>query len=147
LKSFWMRKAVVPLVIACAGLQMAPGPALLTSALILWHTTDHAHAVSLVAEEGHVDLVLSHEGRGDRDRAPAEHHGERAASTSGSDHVFHLRVDATRTAPRPAGVALAPALATAVAILPASAPQWIPIPSLDPRSRSSDSLRTVVLRL
>jgi len=143
-----MRKAVVSLVLVCAVLQTAPGPALLASALILGHGTDHDHAVSLVAEEGHVHLILSHEERADRDRAPAGHHGEPTRSSSRSDHVFHLRdADATSTAPRPAGVLQAPAVVTAVAILPTPAAQWAPLPSLDPRSRSSDLLRTVVLRL
>lgn len=142
-----MRKVVVAL--ACAAAQVAPGAALLSSALTLGlHASDHAHSVSLVADGGHVQLVLSHEERGHRDGAAGRHHDEQASSISETDHVFRLTDDgAASTATRRAGVAPAPAVATAVPVLPAPSPQWVLRASLEPRARSSDSLGTVVLRL
>jgi len=137
---------VIALALACAGAQVAPGAALLASALAL-HASDHAHSVSVVADEGHVHLVLSHDRRGHRDRASAGHHDERATATSERNHVFHFTdEDAAKTARR-AGVAPALAAVTAVAVMPGPTPLWVLLPSLEPRARSSGSLRTVVLRL
>lgn len=150
MKSPCRRNLVVPLALACAGLQLAPESVLLASALTLGlHASDHAHAISLVAEEGHVHLVFSHDGRGDPDHGVAEHHGDPAAtSTSERDHVFHLaNDDGANTTSRRAGATTATAAATALAVLPAPALVWVPRRSPEPRARSSDLLRTVVLRL
>lgn len=149
MKSFWTRKLVVPLVLACAGTQVAPGAALRASALTLGlHESDHAHSVSLVAEEGHLHLVLSHDERGGQDPGGARHHGDPATSTSERDHVFKLTDDdAANTRPRRASFAPALAIATAVGVLRAPTPLWIVRSSPEPRARSSDFLRTVVLRL
>jgi len=142
-----MRKLAVPLALACAGTHGASGSALLASTLTL-HASDHAHSVSLVPDEGHLDLVLSHDERGGHDQRVAWHHGDPAASASERDHVLHLTDDDTaNTTPRRAGLAAVPAAATAVAMLPAPTLLWVRHRSPDPRARSSDFLRTVVLRL
>jgi hypothetical protein len=146
-RSSWLRTCIVSLVLA-AGLQIAPGQTLLAGVLLLEHATDHAHTVSLVPEEGHVHLVLSHERPGDEDRAPAEHHNATTQSASEGDHVVHIGdLRATSTPPRPSGVPPTPTITTAVAMLSAPAARLPLLPSLDPHSRSSDALRTVILRL
>lgn len=155
-----MRNAVVALALTCAAVQVAPVSARLAGALSLGlHATAHSHSASLVVDEGHVDVVLSHEaheaheerGHGERDprgRTLAVQHRERATSSSETDHVFHLVADdATGTAPRPAGLAPTPAVARADAISSASTPQRVLFRAPGPRSRSSDALRTIVLRL
>jgi len=149
-KSPCIRNLVVPLALACAGLQLAPESVLLASALTLaLDASDHAHSISLFADEGHVDLVLSHEELGGHHPGGAHHHGDPRSATSERDHVFHLTTadDAANTMSRRAGLAAGPALATAIAVLPAPTRLWAPRPSPDPRARSSDFLRTVVLRL
>jgi hypothetical protein len=149
-KTFWMRTLVVSLVLACAGLQLAPESVLRAIALTLsLDASDHAHSISLFADGGHVDLVLSHEELGGHHPGGAHHHGDPTSATSERDHVFHLTTadDAANTMSRRAGLAASPALATAIAVLPAPATLWLLHHSLEPRARSSDSLRTVVLRL
>ena len=131
--------------IACAAAQVAAGPALLASAITLGiQIAGHAHSVSLVPGAGHVDLVLAHAEEHHPDRTAR--HDDLAASASGHSHVFHLAGDDTAgTAPRRASV---PA---ATAVAPVALPMWSsPIPAragLEPRARSSDSLRASVLRL
>jgi hypothetical protein len=50
-----MRVAAVALALACAAGQVAPGSALLASALALGlHASDHAHSAALVADLGHI---------------------------------------------------------------------------------------------
>ena len=150
MKSPCIRNLVVPLALACAGLQLAPESVLLASALTLaLDASDHAHSISLFADGGHVDLVLSHEDLGGHHPGNAHHHGDPTSATSERDHVFHLTTagDAANTMLRRAGLAPSPALATAIAVLPAPATLWLLHHSLEPRARSSDSLRTVVLRL
>lgn len=135
--------------LACVGAQILPGSALHASALTVGlHASGHAHSVALVAEEGHLHLVLSHDERGDQDQGGARHQSDRATSTSERDHVFELTADdAANTRLRRASYDPAPAIAMAVEVLPAHTPRWVLHHSLEPRTRSSDSLRTVVLRL
>jgi hypothetical protein len=141
-----MRKAVASLALACAGLQVAPAPALLATVLMFVHADGHGHTVSLVAAEGHAHVVLSHGEH--EDQAPATHHSGPISSSSESDHVFDLMdADATTTAPRRGSVSPAAAIATPLGILPLPAPPWVRLSSPIPRSVSSDLLRTVVLRL
>lgn len=144
-----MRKLVLPLVLACAGAQVAPGGALLASALTLGlHASDHAHSVALVPDEGSLQVVLSHDERDRQIPGAAWHPGDPGTSASGGDHVLQLTdVDDAATGPRRASLPPAPAVAAAVAAPPAPTPMWVPRPSPQPRARSSDSLRTVVLRL
>lgn len=144
-----MRKLVLPLVLACAGAQVAPGGALLASALTLGlHASDHAHSVALVADAGHLHLFLSHDERGRQDAGGASHPDDRATSAPERDHVVHLEDGESATpAARRAAPAPAPPVATVVAVLPVPTPMWVPLPSPQPRARSSDSLRTIVLRI
>ncbi len=149
MKPSWVRKLVLLVVLACAWAQVAPGGMLLASSLALGlHASDHAHSVALVADAGHLHLVLSHDEQTRQDAGGASHHGDRATSAPERDHVVHLTAgDDAATATRRAGLAPAPAVATAVAVLPAPTPMWVLRPSPQPRARSSDSLRTIVLRL
>lgn len=149
MKSSWVRKRVLPFVLACAGAQVAPGGMLLASALALGlHASDHVHSFALVADAGHLHLVLSHDERSHQDAGDARHHGDPATSAPERNHVVRLTDgDDAATASRRAGLSPAPAVATAVAALPAPAPMWVPCSSPQPRARSSDSLRTIVLRL
>jgi len=146
-KSSWIRKLVVPLALAWIGAQSAPGSALLASALTFGlEANGHAHSVSLVADEGHLHLVLSHDRRGGRDQGAA-HDGDLAISTTQGEHVLHLTGDDAASSPsRRAGVAPAPAART-LAVLTGPAPRWVLRPSTQPRARGSESLRTVFLRL
>jgi hypothetical protein len=146
-KSRWVRKLVVPLVLAWIGAQSAPGSALLASALTFGlEANGHAHSVSLVADEGHLHLVLSHDPRGGREQG-AEHDGDLAISTAEGEHVLHLTGDDPASSPsRRAGFAPAPA-ATTLAVVTGPAPRWLLRPSPQPRARGSESLRTVFLRL
>jgi hypothetical protein len=142
-----MRKLTVLLALACAGTQIAAGSALLMSTLALgFHASDHRHSVSLVADEGHLHLVLSHDERGGQDPGGAWHHGDPTTSVSKGDHVVHLEDNDGVNTIRRADLAV-PAAAPAVAMLPALSPRSVPHRSPEPRARSSDLLRTVVLRL
>jgi hypothetical protein len=147
--STWTRRVVVALALVCAGAQIAPGTALFASALTLGlHASEHAHSVSLSADEGHVHLVLSHDQAGTEILADTHHRGDRALSTSGRDHVLHVSDDGAATAgPRRAGVAPAPPVATSLAVLAAPSSLWVRSLLLEPCARSSDRLRTVVLQL
>jgi uncharacterized protein involved in copper resistance len=142
-----MRALVIPLALACAGTQVAPGSALLARLLALGiHGGDHAHAVALVADQGHLHLVLSHVERGDHAHGGGPHHDHRQTSPSETDHVLHIAGDeAANTTPRRADIP--PASAVAVAALPSPVPVWVVRPSHEPHARSSDPLRAVVLRL
>ena len=144
-----MRKLVIPLVLACAGAQVAPGSALLARLLTLGiHRGDHAHAVALVADQGHLHLVLSHGERGGHAHGGAPKHDDRQTSPSETDHVFHVAGDdAANRTPRRADISPASPLAVAVSALPTPVPVWVLRPSPEPHARSSDPLRTVVLRL
>jgi hypothetical protein len=145
-KSSWIRKLVVPLVLAWIGAQSAPGSALLASALTFGlQANAHAHSVSLVADEGRLHLVLSHDQRGGHDRA---HDGDLAISTSQGEHVLHLTGDDAASSPsRRVGLAPAPAATALAVLIGPAAPRWILRPSPRPRARGSESLRTVFLRL
>ena len=144
-----MRTLVLSLVLACAGAQLAPGSALLAS--LLTHGSqlgDHSHAVALVTDHGHHDLVLSHVESGGRALGDAPEHEHRPAGPSGTDHVIHITGDdASNPPPRRAANGAVATLAVAVAVLPAPVPVWAPRPSPEARAHGSDPLRTVVLRL
>lgn len=144
-----MRKLVLPLALACAGLQVAPGSALLAGLLALGiHRGDHAHAVAIVADQGHLHLVLSHGETGDHEHARAPQHDHRQTSPSETDHVLHIAGDdATNTTPRRVDTPPASPPAVVLAALPSAVPAWVVRLSPDAHARSSDPLRTVVLRL
>jgi hypothetical protein len=137
----------VLLVLACAGAQPAAGAALLASALTLWfHRAHHPHAVSVVAEDGHLHLVLSHGEGSSRDHGRVPQPDDSRSSFSEGDHVFRFG-DAAGTAPRRAALDPAPPLAMVVATPPAPAARCVLRSPPEPRPRGVDFLRTVVLRL
>ena len=142
-----MRRLAALLTLVCAATQPAAGSALLASALTLGlHGSPHAHSVSIVAEEGHLHLVLSHDEGAHRDRGRAlNHYGPSFAE---SDHVFHMTgEDAAGVSPRRAALDQTPPLSMVVALPSAPMPTWDGRPSPELRVRSSDLLRTVALRL
>src|SRR5262245_32210279 len=152
-----IRTLILSLALACVGMQVAPGSAFLAGLLAHEiHGGDHTHAVALVADQGHLHVVLSHdqtsgEGHGDaprHDDRPTSGAGKDHASPSRSekDHVFHVAsADASNTPPRRSD--LRPASAVAVAALPALAPTWFPRVWPEPRAHDAVRLRTIVLRL
>lgn len=148
MKPSWIRNLAVPFALACAAMQVVPGSAFLASALTLgFAASHHRHSVSLVAGEGHLHLVLSHEERADRHPEVAHHHGDPAVSASEGNHVFHLTdVEASNTTPRRTALAPAPIAIITVAWLPAPSRRSVG-PRPEPRARSSDFLRTIVLRI
>lgn len=134
--------------LACACAQAVSGAPLLVSALWLGlHPGDHAHAFALRVDAGHVDLVLSHAGSEAHDHRGAPHVEDASRSFSQSDHVFHIAGgDGASTTPRRDGLAALPALASAAELPFAPASQRVLRASLEPRARSSDHRRAVVLR-
>jgi len=61
----------------------------------------HAHSVSVLADAGHVDLVLSHDERHDHDHGALQHREDLPPSLAEGDHVVHLAgADAIGAAPR-----------------------------------------------
>ena len=140
------RKLFVLLMLACAGAQTATGSALLATALTLGlHGSHHAHSVAVVAAEGHLHLVLSHDAGAEHDHDAFPHPGVSLTSFSEGDHVFDLEETATAT-PRRAGLDPAPPLAMVVTTPAAPAPPWVVHSPPEPRARGVDH-RTVVLRL
>jgi hypothetical protein len=139
------------LMLACAALQPAVGSAVLASALTLaLHGSDHAHSLALVVDEGHLDLVLAHDGGGDHphDHDGAPHSGAPHASPVDDDHVFHVAVDeAAGASSRKLSADPAPLLAAPVARpAPRAALSFYRAPE-EPRARGAERIRTVVLRL
>ncbi len=136
------------LMLACAGAQSTAGSGLLASALALGlHTHEHAHSAFLVREGGHLHLVLAHGEGTDHGHEAVSHHEELSGSLSESDHVFHVTGDdATTSASRRPGLALAPALVTPIVSTFSSARSMFR-PAPEPRARGTDLLRPVVLRL
>lgn len=144
-----MRWLAALLMLVWASAQPPAGSALLVSALaIALHGSDHAHAVSLVPDEGHTHVVLSHVEGDSHEHGEAPRHDESKTSFSEADHVFHLTGgDAANATARRVTLDILPPLAIAVAVPFASAPTWILRASRDPSSRIPDQLRAVVLRL
>ena len=145
-----MRKLAALLMLACAAAQPAPASALHARALTLGlHARHHAHAVSVVSEDGHFHLVLSHAAQRDSGdhRGPARP-DDPQASFSESDHVLHLAGDdPVNATARRGDASQPPLLAIAVALPSVPAPLSVFRPSPEPRARGADQLRTVVLRL
>jgi len=103
----------------------------------------HGHPVTLVAHDGHVDVVLHHESESPESRAALE-----AERVHGDDHVLHVtsaEVSAKRWQDRPpAAVELARGHPPAVA--PAAIAYASRAPGRGARSLP-DGLRSTVLRL
>jgi hypothetical protein len=144
-----MKTLAISLALACAAAQVETGPALFAGLLTHGiHRGDHAHAAALVADEGHLHLVLSHVEPAEPDHGGAPPHDHAPGSPDGADHVFHITGDdASNTTPRRADVRPAAAVTVALAAPHAFAPPWAPRTSPAPRAHGADPLRTVVLRL
>jgi len=144
-----VRRLPVLLVLACVAAQPATRGALLATALtIATHGSHHAHSVSVVADEGHFDLVFSHHESGGHDHGDAPHGEDGTTSLDEGDHVLHLSGDdAAGAGSRRAGLDPAPPLAMAIAIRFAVVPVSHLRAPPQARARSSDHLKTVVLRL
>jgi hypothetical protein len=145
-----MRKVSALSILACVAAQLATGSMPVASALMLvLHGSHHAHAVSLVSEDGHRHVVLSHE----MDRSVYDHRGAvdtdgAAAVFSEGEHVFHFAsADPADRATRRKGAAPAAVMVIAAASPFASAPaSGFRLPP-ERLVSSADLLRTVVLRL
>jgi hypothetical protein len=145
-----MRKVTALLMLASVATQPAAGSMLATGALlIVLHGSHHAHAISIVSEDGHRHLVLSHDTAGSfDDNRGAVDTDSPAPSFSESEHIFHFASDdPVNTAARRRDAAPAPVVAIAAAPPFASAPVAGFRFSLEPRASGADHLRTVVLRL
>jgi len=139
----------VVLTVAIAGGELAARSALLAAALpLFFHGTAHWHAVSVVEQDGHVEVVLSHSGdHGDHDPGAPAHPQDPPPSPSDADHVVHFASDDATGGTRSSPAALLP---LAVATAPPSEPRAIETalgPQRERRSRAPDRLRSVVLLL
>jgi hypothetical protein len=79
----WLALAVL------ANLLVQPVLPVAMAELLLAHAGEHAHSISLAADAGHYDLVLSHEPAEPHEHAPGEPAHAAHASARG-DHVVHL---------------------------------------------------------
>lgn len=140
------RKLGALLIWVCAAMQPAAASASLAGALtMLLHGYDHAHAIAVVADDGHVDLVLSHEHEADAShRAP--HSEDAFHPLSEGDHVLHMNDSDDATARR-IGLDPSPALEIPAAVPPAPDPVVVGRAAPHVRIADNDSLGTVVLRL
>ncbi len=135
-----MRVLAALLTFSCTVTQSATGSPLRTGALA-FGLHDHEHSVSILADRGHVDLVLSHDESGhDHDAPPPD--GPRWLSES--DHVVHLASDDGEATLR-RGAVPPPTLSHA-APFPVPAVARIFLPAPEPRARGAHHLR-IVLRL
>jgi hypothetical protein len=146
-RSLGLRKIGALLVLACAGAQPAAGSSLAMRTLMLGlHGREHGHRVAVVAESGHLDLVLSHAGAAPHEHGGASHPAAHHPGDPDADHVFHL-TDAddanARRASSESVASLAPALTMPYLASTGGTLQLAP----QPRARGLEQLRTVVLRL
>ncbi len=141
-----MRAAMIVCALACMGARVAPASALVAGALTLGlHADDHAHTVTLVVDENHVDVVVSHVEPVDDAAHP---HGDPEASGSDDAHVLHLSEDdAALTGPRRDGVSIGHVVSPRALYLPRleSATRSIPFPQR--RVRPFETSKTIVLRV
>ena len=143
------RRLRAALLLACALAHPAFSSALLASAVTLaLHGSAHAHSVELVADDGHVDLVLRHVERRPAERCTAPVHAHQHLSHGESDHVLHVASDdATRNPTRKLWADPTPALVAAPPITPTLERRSEYRTPEQPRFRGSEEIRTVVLRL
>ncbi len=142
-------KWIASLVLASMVVSPTLAPLAFAAVVVLGaYSHGHEHTMSLIGEDGHLHLVLSHPGEGDDHRHPTpqrSHHGEYA---SGGDHVFDLAEAMASASPRPRtapddGFALLP---SAVPISEPVLERVVQRRAAAPRLRAQ-LLRSVVLRL
>jgi hypothetical protein len=138
------RRLAAALAVVCGLIQPLVGSNALVGLASLFHS--HGHDVSLLADSGHLDLVLSHAtGDSPDDPHAAERHFHTASSSHG-DHVVHLTSsDAVRDSMRRAVVDAR----TAILQLPfANRPPVVAsAPWLERLAHAPPARQTVVLRI
>jgi hypothetical protein len=145
-KSFAVGRLAALLIGLCAVAQSGGGSELLAGAVSLgFHGHHHAHSASIVSEDGHLHLVLSHSEDGHSGRG-APHDG-RLGELSGSDHVLHLVTDEPTTTSRRSDLAFAAAIAASPAVSAPFFARSVLRSPVDQRARGSGSPRPIVLRL
>jgi hypothetical protein len=138
-----MRKLALLLVLA-----IAPG-SLLASVALAVSGSVHAHSPSLIIEDGHLHLVLSHGTAGHAEHAGGHHPEDRGTSTSepGRDHVLHLIDGSSASSARRAGLDTLPQIATTPGAFAAIRPRHVAHFPPELRARGSSQMRSVVLLL
>jgi hypothetical protein len=95
MKPSMMRTIFIVLALACLGSRVAPASALVLGVLTFGtHADDHAHSVTLVQDDDHVDVVFAH---AEPANDAAHQHDDPAASGSDASHVLHLTQDDAAT--------------------------------------------------
>lgn len=147
--SFRTKSLTALVALACGLAQPATSHAGIAGTLALGHHDDgHTHAVSVEADSGHFDIVLSHAHAGDGTPIDAGHGPVHSRSCSEPDHVVHLgNEEPSCRSTRP----LEPDAAPLTAIpfeLPIAEPHARNLSRASaPQSSAASLLRTVVLRL
>ena len=146
----YRRESLTALVaLACALAQPATSHAGIAGALAFGHDGDgHTHAVTVEADSGHFDLVLSHGHAGDGTPIDTGHGPVHSRSCSEPDHVVHLgNEEPSCRSTRPLGPDAAPLTAIPFE-LPIAEPHARSLSrGSGPQSPAVSLLRTVVLRL
>lgn len=126
----------------------APSPAFaaipIASAIVLgMHESEHGHSVSVVGDDSHRHLVLTHDEKSD----PGEH-GHPGEALSHGDHVVELAWDGVASAAsRRSAPDLPAAIGPSLAFRAVPAPRSAPRRYAEVRAPGFDPVRTVVLRL
>lgn len=143
------RTLVALVALGCALAQSATSHSGIAGALAFGHDDDgHTHAVSLQADAGHFDLVLSHDHAGDGAPVGTRHEPAHSRSCSEPDHVVHLGDEAASCrSTRPHGPDAAPLTAISFELLFAEPRSRGHFRGATPQPFTASLLRTVVLRL
>ena len=129
-------------------LAVAPG-SLLASVALAVSGSARAHSTSLIIEDGHLHLVLSHGKDGHAEHAGGHHPEDRDTSTSepGDDHVLHLFDGSSSSSARRAGLDTLPQIAATPGAFATIRPRHVAHFSPEPHARGSSQLGTIVLLL
>jgi hypothetical protein len=146
----YRRKSLTALVaLACAVAQLATSDATIAGGLAFGHGDDgHTHAVSVQADAGHFDIVLTHDHSDEEPLAGAWQAPAHSSSCSEPDHVVHLGDEApscrNSKPPQPDAAPLSP---VPFELRFGEPPTRSRFCVSKPRSFAVNLLRTVVLRL
>lgn len=138
------RRLACSLALLCALLQPLPGSQALMGGLAV--VASHGHALSFTADDGHVDLVLSHSTTTSDARHASEQHVHSAPGEGG--HVVHLTGgDASRDSIR-RGIQIDAPIESCSLPLGVGPPLHRQLsPASEPRAPTPALIRTVVLRI